>query len=99
MEFKVGAKAVAASLAPAPMNHDAHGRSRFILVSGPTSTRAKALRAASNSVTLVAKALPLASCPLLAAVRPPAGLQIPHPPASLVVAILNYMHHQFNTKT
>ena len=55
MEFKVAAKAAAASLAPAPANQGAQGRSRVSFVSGPAPTRTKALRAASNSATPVAK--------------------------------------------
>ena len=55
MEFKVAAKAAAASLAPAPANQGAQGRSRVSFVSGPAPTRTKALRATSNSATPVAK--------------------------------------------
>ena len=55
MEFKVAAKAAAASLVPAPANQGAQGRSRVSFVSGPAPTRTKALRAASNSATPVAK--------------------------------------------
>jgi len=55
MEFKVAAKAAAASLAPAPANQGAQGRSRVSFVSGPAPTRTKALRSVSNSATPVAK--------------------------------------------